>query len=163
MTPVTPEEPSAKSHAVLVVGVDFTDVSEHLVKTVRSLIRTVDEAELHFVHVVHPPRTTLLAADALGAAMQREVDSLNAARREIVRMCGALAGDAGVQVFAHTPVGDACESLAEIAGRLRADLVVVEAHDHSQQSALTRVFRRSTVGRLARSAPCSVLTVRAPG
>ena len=39
---------------VLVVGLDLSDVSEHLLLTARNLVRSVDEAELHLVHVVHP-------------------------------------------------------------------------------------------------------------
>ena len=156
----TEEQNRTKSRAVLVVGVDFTDVSEHLVHTARALARTVDEAELHFVHVVAPPSVAILSSESLSTAMFVEGEEVDAARGALVRMCSLVSDDACVQVFVHTPVGRTCESLTEIARRLEADLVVVEAHDHSRQSPLRRVFHRSTAAQLARSAPCSVLTVR---
>jgi nucleotide-binding universal stress UspA family protein len=148
-----------KSRAVVVVGVDFTDVSEHLVRTARSLAGTVDEAELHFVHVVAPPGMAILASDVLNAAILED-ETVNAARAALQRICSPVADDVRVDVFVHTPVGRTCESLTEMARRLGADLIVVEAHDHSHDSALSRVFHRSTAGQLARRAPCSVLTVR---
>ena len=50
------EQPSSEpTRIVLVVGVDLSDVSEHLRLTkARDLVRTVDIAELHVVHVVRP-------------------------------------------------------------------------------------------------------------
>ncbi len=46
------------SRIVLVVGVDLSDVSEHLLAQARALIGPVDEAETHVVHVVHPDSFT---------------------------------------------------------------------------------------------------------
>jgi nucleotide-binding universal stress UspA family protein len=149
-----------KSRAVLVVGVDFTDVSEHLVRTARALARTVEEAELHFVHVI-APHMVILASDAMNGAMLVENETVNAARGTLERICSLIEDDVSVEIFVHTPVGRTCESLSEIARRLEADLVVVEAHDHSRRSVLRSVFHRSTAAELARTAPCSVLTVRA--
>jgi nucleotide-binding universal stress UspA family protein len=160
MNPDTREHNPARSRAVLVVGVDFTDVSEHLVKTAQALAGTVDEAELHFVHVVPPPPLAILTSDALNAAMFVESGTVDAARGALERMRDLIADDASLRIFVHTPVGRTCESLSEIARRLEADLVIVEAHDHSRDSALHWVFHRSTAAQLARSAPCSVLTVR---
>ncbi len=154
------EQNIPKSRAVLVVGVDFTDVSEHLVRTAWALARTVDEAHLHFVHVVPPPMA-IVAGEALNAAIFVENETVNAARNTLERMCNLLDDDANMQIFVHTPIGRTCESLSEIARRLEADLVVVEAHDHSHRSALRWVFHRSTAAELVRTAPCSVLTVRA--
>src|SRR4029077_517341 len=42
-----------RTRLVLVVGVDLSEVSPHLLATARSLVRSVDEAEMHVVHVVH--------------------------------------------------------------------------------------------------------------
>src|SRR5580704_19776554 len=50
------------SHIRIVVGVDLSDVSEHLLEQTRSLIRPVDEAEVHVVRVVRrePPLLRLV-------------------------------------------------------------------------------------------------------
>ena len=47
-------EDQKPSRIVLVVGVDLSDVSEHLLTQTRALVRPVDDAEVHVVHVVHP-------------------------------------------------------------------------------------------------------------
>jgi nucleotide-binding universal stress UspA family protein len=145
---------------VLVVGVDFTDVSEHLVQTAWSLARTADEAELHFVHVVRPPMS-LLMPESVHVGTFVEDRMVEAARAELLQMCCPTDSDGDIEVYVHTPIGRVGVSLAEIAQRLGADLIVVEAHDHSRDSALHWVFHGSTAAWLARSAHCSVLTVRA--
>lgn len=151
------------SRAVLVVGVDLTDVSEHLVRTARALARTVDEADIHFVHVVPPPPLTLVPSDVLLATTLDGDDRVDEARAALEDMCASVADDVRVKIFVHTPIGRPFDALAEIARRVNANLIVVEAHDHTRESALRRAFHRSVAARLARSGPCSVLTVRPRG
>jgi nucleotide-binding universal stress UspA family protein len=60
-------------------------------------------------------------------------------------------------VVVHTPAGRPAEQIVRVARAVGADAIVVEALDHH-----TGAFHRSTVAELARSAPCSVVTIRAP-
>jgi nucleotide-binding universal stress UspA family protein len=144
------------SRIVLVIGVDLSDVSEHLLSQTRALIRPVDEAEIHLVHVVH--------ADPLREKIERPAQSADIGARskveyakwELQRLCGSLALGPRTRVRIHTPIGEVAEELTRIAAQVAADLVVVEAHGHR------RFFHRSVVGRIVRTAPCTVLTIRRP-
>jgi nucleotide-binding universal stress UspA family protein len=64
-------------------------------------------------------------------------------------------------VFVHTPVGAPADELRRIATEVGADVLVIEAHEHTGDDPL-RVFRRSTVDHIASTAPCTVLTIRQP-
>ncbi|MGH7436479.1 MAG: universal stress protein [Polyangiaceae bacterium] len=130
---------------VLVVGVDLSDVSEHVLAQTRTLIRPFDLVEVHVVHVIN--REPLASAGAEYAIS------------ELRRLCdhfgqGARPGRA--DVFVHTPAGDPAAELLEVASRVNADMIVVEAHDPSRH----RFWHRSILPRLVRSAPCTVLTIR---
>ncbi|MGO9838800.1 MAG: universal stress protein [Polyangiaceae bacterium] len=151
----------SRSRIVLVVGVDMSDVSEHLLEQTRSLIRPVDDAEIHVVHVVHPDSLTQRLArpvhsDSIAASSQTE-----SAKWQIERLCHSLARAPGSHVHVHTPIGNVADELTRVAARVAADILVVEAHDHGAHSP-RRMFHRSVVSRIARTAPCTVLTIRKP-
>src|SRR5580658_5604436 len=154
-------EDQKPSRIVLVVGVDLSDVSEHLLMQTRALVRPVDEAEVHVVHVVHP--------DSLREQIERPVHSADTGARsqveyakwELQRLCGSLALGPRTRVTVHTPVGGVAEELTRIADQVAADIVVVEAHEHVPQGA-RRMFHRSVVARIVRTAACTVLTIRKP-
>jgi nucleotide-binding universal stress UspA family protein len=142
---------------VLVVGVDLSDVSEHLLAQTRALIRPVDEAEVHVVHVVHPDPLPQWMAHSHSTGSARA--NTEHATSKLQGLCdrfgqGARAGRANVVV--HTPIGDAATELVQIASRVNADIILVEAHERSRR----RRWHRSVLARLVRSAPCTVLTIR---
>jgi nucleotide-binding universal stress UspA family protein len=151
------------SHLVLVVGVDLSDVSEHLLTQTHALIRPVDETEIHVVHVVRPDpfRQRIvhpLHSDHIGA--RSPVDSAN---WELQRLCASLLEGPHTHVVVHTPIGDVVDELTSIAVRTRADILVVEAHERDGRDGRGRtMFHRSAVARIARRAPCTVLTLRRP-
>jgi nucleotide-binding universal stress UspA family protein len=68
-------------------------------------------------------------------------------------------GNSGAKWTIHVPVGPAADTLARVARLVNADVIVIEAHEHTW---VHRAFHRSVVARIARNAPCSVLTLRAP-
>jgi nucleotide-binding universal stress UspA family protein len=148
------------SRIVLVVGVDLSDVSEHLLAQTRALIGPVDEAETHVVHVVHPDSFTKrlvhpIHSEDIGARAQAEY-----ANWELRRLCAGLVQCPQNRVFVHVPVGDsAAVELTRIAAEVGADLLVLEAREHDAQEP-RRVLHRSVVARIARTAPCTVLTIR---
>jgi nucleotide-binding universal stress UspA family protein len=149
------------SRIVLVVGIDMSSVSEHLLAQVRGLLGPADEAEVHVVHVVpaEPPYLRLVRPkDEPDAGSVYAVEHAQVA---LERLCALLGHDPRKRVFMHTPVGDAAGQLTRVATDVGADILVIEAHEHDSRDPL-RVFRRSVVDHVASTAPCSVLTIRRP-
>ena len=147
-----------KNRIVLVVGLDLGDTSQYLLRTVRELTRGADEAELHLVHAVPPETFTERLTEPLTAQGIAERTRAQIAHWEIERLCNGLMTGAVAHIIVHTPVGEPIEQLRRLAGRVGADAIVVEAHEGA---GVKHVFHRSVAAGLAKSAPCSVLTVRA--
>ncbi len=149
------------SRIVLVVGVDMSNVSEHLLTQTRALIRTVDEAEVHVVHVVSPEPRILRVVRPRDAKDAGAVYEVERAQSVLERLSNSLVEHPGTRVIVHTPVGAAADELTRIAAEVGADILVIEAHEHDGRDPL-RVFRRSVVDHVASTAPCTVLTIRKP-
>jgi nucleotide-binding universal stress UspA family protein len=144
---------------VVVVGVDLSEVSPHLLATARDLVRSVDDAELHLVHVVHRESLSQRLVEPHGAiGVAGTVDRANTeyAHWELERLRDLIVLGSGARVFLHTPLGNPVQELSRIAARVDADVIIVEAH----QAGGRRGFHRSVIAHLAKTAPCSVLTVR---
>ena len=154
MTFAAAREPS---RIVVVVGIDLTNVSAHLLDQTAALVRTVDEAEIHVVHVVKPEspvfRVVRPADDKDAGAVYR----VEHAQDVVERLCASLRQTPHARVVMHTPVGDPAVQLARIAEEVEADVLVVEAH---AQHGNAGVFHRSLVNHLPGIAPCTVLTIR---
>jgi nucleotide-binding universal stress UspA family protein len=147
----------ARSHMVVVVGVDLTDVTEHLLASACDLVRSIDDAELHVVHVIQPPPLLNLLVEPVrptGVATRAHIESV---RRQLQGFCDSLGSRSKARVVLHTPVGRTPDELTRIARETLADIIVVEVHDHTR-----RVFHHSVVARIARTAPCSLLALRDP-
>ncbi len=143
--------------AVLVVGVDLTDVSEHLLSTARDLARTSGRTQMHVVHVVPPEPLTRRLAERKYAVGLEEQAHVESAQWELKRLCWAILVGSGAKCVIHTPIGNVADELARIARETHADALVVEAHARRPG-----VFGKSLIARIAKTAPCSVLTVRQP-
>ncbi|HEY8089754.1 MAG TPA: universal stress protein [Polyangiaceae bacterium] len=155
MTDAVPAQPT---HIVLVVGVDLTAVSEHLLAQARDLVRSVDQAELHVVHVVHREALRERLTEPIHAEGVTTRATAVAAHWELERMCESIVRGSPARWKVHTPVGRPVEELTRVARAVAADIIVIEAHEHPRR----RMFHRSVVARIAQTAPCSVLTIRAP-
>jgi nucleotide-binding universal stress UspA family protein len=148
----------ARSHMVVVVGVDLSDVSEHVLARARDLVRSIDDAELHVVHVVEPQPLRNLVFESLRQTDTGARSDPENALRELQGFCESSLPGSRERVVLHTPVGRPADELARIALETAADIIVVEVHEHAP-----RVFHHAVVARLARIAPCSVLAIRDPG
>jgi nucleotide-binding universal stress UspA family protein len=160
-TAMTANAQDQPSRIVLVVGVDMSNVSEHLLTQTRALLRPVDEAEVHVVHVVRretPLLRLVRPKDAKDAGVVYEVEQ---AQRALQHLSDALVHNPRTRVIMHTPVGSAPDELTRIAGEVGADILVVEAHEHDG-SEPTRMFHRSVLDHISSTAPCTVLTIRKP-
>jgi nucleotide-binding universal stress UspA family protein len=154
-----PATRTKKSRIVLVVGLDLAETSEHLLGTVGELTHGVQEAELHVVHVVPPQTMKERMGEPVTSRGLAEGRRTQVAQWELERLCQAVVSGASVDIVVHTPAGRPVTELARLARRVGADAIIVEAHEH--HSGARRFFHRSVAAGLARSASCSVLTVRA--
>jgi nucleotide-binding universal stress UspA family protein len=154
MSERTGNEKSKRS--VLVVGVDLTDVSEHLLSSARQVLRDADEGELHVVHVVPREPLTQRVTHPPKSRGPGEVAGVVAAQWELDRLCAALADGSKVKVVTHTPIGDPAQEVVRVAREVGASLVLVETHDDK------RLFHVSVATQIVAAAPCSVLTLRPP-
>jgi nucleotide-binding universal stress UspA family protein len=144
---------------VLVVGLDLDDTSEHLLGTVRELTFGMEEAELHVVHVVPAETFQERMGEPVMAQGLAERRRTELAQWELERLCRAVIPGTAVHIVVHTPAGRPVTELTRVARAVGADAIVVEAHEH--HTGARHLFHRSVAAGLARSAPCSVLTVRA--
>lgn len=144
---------------VLVVGVDLSDVSEHLLAKARDLVRSVELAELHVVHVVRPESFRERLTEPLHTEGVTTRATTEAAHFELERLCETIVSGSPAKWTVHTPVGRTAHELTRIARDVGADVIVIEAHEHAYRA---RVFHRSVVGRISQMADCSVLTIRPP-
>jgi nucleotide-binding universal stress UspA family protein len=144
------------SRIVLVIGLDLSDVSKHLVSTARHLVRSVDEVELHLVHVVHRDSLPQRLADSMHVGGGLERAEADYAHWEMERLRDAILTGSRARVTVHTPSGNAAYELARVATQVGADVILVEAHHAGTKWG----FHRSIVARTAMLAPCSVLAVR---
>ena len=157
---LTPIPPTTAAPLVLLVGVDLSDVSEHLLQTTRRLIGDGARVDLHVVHVVHKESLQTRLGEPMTSSAADSPESVGhvaAARFELEALCQRIVAGSKAEVVIHTPVGDPADELARIAKEIGASIVVVEAHDRPWTA---RLFHRSVAARIGREAPCSVLTVR---
>lgn len=147
-----------RSHLVLVVGVDLSQVSEHLLMTARDLVMLARDAEIHIVHVVEPQALGAAVFDTLPIVAPTEAERVRAAQDELDRLCARVADGIDARVVVHVAVGRPSDEITRIADAVGAHVIVVEKHE---SRGLARVFHRSLAATLAKKAPCSVLAVRA--
>jgi nucleotide-binding universal stress UspA family protein len=154
---VTAKKHPTEGRIVLVVGVDLTDISEKLLETASDLVRHSGKAEIHVVHVVAPESLRMRLEEPLGSVGIENRSHIESAQFLLNRLREGVPQSGDLRIRLHTPVGTAARELARIAREVNADVIVVEAHEHGRRPL---VLHRSLVGKLARSAPCSVLAVR---
>jgi nucleotide-binding universal stress UspA family protein len=149
------------SRIVIVVGVDLSHVSEHLLEQTRALIRPVDDAEVHVVRVVRPEPPLLRLVRPKEEPDAGVVHQVKDAQWALERLSASLAHSPRTRVITHTPIGWAPVELARIAATVGADLIIIEAHEHDGREHHS-VFHRSVADAIASTAPCTVLTLRTP-
>jgi nucleotide-binding universal stress UspA family protein len=142
-------------HHVILVGVDFSPGSYDALREALELAVTEHTLE---VHVAHVQSLASVANDGYAwplAAEQEEVlERLVRVSREALS-----AFSRPPRVFVHSSIGSPTRDLADLAGDLGADLLVIGPPAHGFE----RFLFGSVGGRLAKIANCSVLVVRPRG
>jgi nucleotide-binding universal stress UspA family protein len=133
----------------LVVGVDFSDLSERAVAMALTLVGMAGGGEIHLVHAKSPQR------DDGDGAHDVETQLLHARERMGRLLPASLPGGARIQM--HVSAAMPQMLINEIARDRGADLVVVGTNG---RDGLSRALFGSVAEYVTRHAPCSVVTVR---
>lgn len=153
----------AKQPQRIVVGVDFSDLSNGAFSQGFIIASGAAQGELHLVSIVdraaldvlglgdraHPPLVE--AADRL-----RE-ELTNKARSQMAAYHATHASSRAVPTFVHVRVGKVADEIVQLAIEIGADLVVVGTHG---RKGFERFLVGSVAERVVRYAPCPVLVVR---
>ncbi len=141
-------------HTIL-VPIDF---SEHSINALKYsvLFAQTFSSRLVLVYVVEP----VIYPSDLGfgqvAIPSLEAD-MHARGEEQLRRLAELHIPSSVDHVLHVRSGKPFHEINELAGEVRADLVIIATHGHS---GLEQVLFGSTAEKVVRKAPCAVLTLR---
>ena len=140
-----------KAELVIVVGVDFSEPSEHALETACGIARGIERADIHAVHAatLAPLPSTL---DALVVAPHLDAAT---ERRTLDEICARVG--AGQRIVRHVVLASPDHAIVDVAHEHHADLVVVGSHE---KGALDRLVTGSVVDRIVRTAPCAVLVTK---
>ena len=149
---------------IIVVGVDFSDVSELAVQRAFELAAEKATAEVHLLNVVQtygpqiayemPMDTSALAVLTIAEARKR---FKTYADKALERFMQGKSARAFGPVVAHVRFDSIAEEIAQLAADLEADLVVVGTHG---RRGISRMLLGSSAEAAVRLAPCPVLVVR---
>jgi nucleotide-binding universal stress UspA family protein len=148
------EDDKAEATRRIVVATDFSGPGEHARDEGVALAKQLG-AEVHLVHafdiplaMVTPYEVTVpdgLIHEAREAARKKLESALEAIRKQ------------GVKATGHLAEVPAAPAIAQVAGEVKADLVVIGTHG---RTGLKHVLLGSVAERTLRLAPCAVLTVK---
>jgi nucleotide-binding universal stress UspA family protein len=141
-------EPSKR--LTLVVGIDFSDLSLEALRVALELAKGSGDAHVHLVHILALPVSADLPIDR--SALERD------ARKQMTEIHARATAASRSAVTAHVIMGTPALGIVEVAKMTRADLIVVGTHG---RRGLSHLAFGSVAEAVVRTAPCSVLTVRA--
>ncbi|MGK3994313.1 universal stress protein [Sorangium sp. So ce1024] len=151
---------SAAGQFIIVVGVDFSELSNRALDQALESACSRENAEVHAIYV-EPESWVgvgLMRAPAVATRPDVALQQLQQRASERVRALGSrLDGKRLKRVVVHFRRGAAAEHIAQLAADLDADLVVVGSHGHR---GLERLLLGSVAERVARLARCPVWIVR---
>jgi nucleotide-binding universal stress UspA family protein len=138
----------------ILLAVDFSAHSDRAVEVASGLAKRL-AAAVDVVHAFDLPLDYVPYASDFGTELEQKIQTVAGERLESARERLATAG---VAANVHTRRGHASEVIADLAGRLGAQLVVMGTRGNS---GLAHVLLGSVAERTLRMAPCSVLAVHA--
>ncbi len=140
---------------VVVAGIDFSETSREAARQARH-VADLDGSKLHFVHVSPPPKKNFFTpAEHRNSASPFAINFRSALERRLRNFVGDLAGpDSSFGLVEHE---SSDLGIAEYATAHGADLLVIGSKGHSE---LSYLLLGSTVEKMLRRIPCSVLVIR---
>ena len=154
---------------LILVGIDYSSVSELALERALELAKAHSNAELHVVHVlanfnVDPPED---ASDEQSTAIPSvEPEAYEKLQTYVSLSLGAFekkqngAANRPLRVVSHLRLHAPAHEIAQLASDLEADLVVVGMYGHGS---VTSFFLGSVAESVIRLAPCPVLVFRPKG
>jgi nucleotide-binding universal stress UspA family protein len=149
---------------VVLVGVDFSELSDGALRTAAGVASRGPGFELHVVHVLPSRAGAALQDSAHPGALYDSTKHSTVGHVEMtddvtakLTELAAQAAPSVKQVTIHVRVGSPDVQIAQLASDLGADLIVVGTHG---RQGLVRFILGSVAESLVRNAPCPVLTYR---
>jgi nucleotide-binding universal stress UspA family protein len=163
MEPATLQHPKPYE---IVVGFDFSELSERALAEGIGMASRRLPAELHVVTVAEPAGTRGVRLPGDGEPVREELAQEIVRQRvaEIVKEYQAQHGAIGVErlaiyVLSGLPAGEPAKAITDLARVLDAQLIVVGTHG---RAGVSRLLLGSVAAQVVREAPCSVQVVRPP-
>lgn len=141
---------------IIVVGTDYSDLSNLAVERAFELAAETPGGEVHLLNVVQPIATPYTVLGGITLA-DLEQSLTEYARQRLALFRESSNSNAPVKVVCHLRQDAAAHELAQLAADLDADLVVVGTHG---RRGAERLFLGSVAEMIVRLAPCPVLVVR---
>lgn len=155
-------ETEKKPYAV-VVGVDYSELSNLALERACELAKAQARAELHVIHVepIVQVRNYVLTDETLTTSLEDASARLHEHVEKVVeRWCDVHATAAPFErLTTHVRTENPAEAIAQLASDVEADLVVVGTHG---RRGAQRFLLGSVAEGTVRLAPCEVLVVRTP-
>lgn len=151
---------SSGHNFTIVVGIDFSELSDHAVDSALEMASLRPGAEVHVLYVEPAVWAGAILEPALETAASAETAVRKVqerAKQRVDAMAPHLRKRQIRRVVAHFRRGSPAENIAQLAADLDADLVVVGSHGHR---GLERLLLGSVAERVSRLARCAVWIVR---
>jgi nucleotide-binding universal stress UspA family protein len=145
---------------VIVVGIDFSQISELALERAFEIAATTPGGEPHVIHVPggEGPKYWLDLQDDIRTVTAAEAaDQLERHVRDRIAAFGQTHRERFSRAVTHLRTGTPAEEIAQLASDLQADLVVVGTHG---RRALRRLLIGSVAEATVRLTRCPVLVVR---
>jgi nucleotide-binding universal stress UspA family protein len=145
---------------IVVVGMDFSELSDEAFRRAYELAALHPASELHAIRVTEPAKTAPLADyDAIEPTTPLQLDELSAVLakhvdRLLVKMEGSFRSD--VRVVSHSRIDAPMLGITQLASELKAQLIVVGTHG---RHGLARWLLGSVAEGVVRHAACPVLII----
>ena len=158
---VVAEEEQMASHGyTIVVGIDFSEVSDGALEQALELGARRNDAEVHVLYVDHRPDDRLRAGASSGTA-ENTVGALERVESAAIQKMDIVEKRLGEnhlhRLVTHFRVGSPADEIVQLAVDLDADLIVVGTHG---RRGIERLVLGSTAERVVRLGRCPVYVVR---
>jgi nucleotide-binding universal stress UspA family protein len=151
---------SSTHRYTIVVGIDFSDLSDRALDQALEAASLREGAEVHVLYVEPDAFAGAAFAGRLKEAVSADAAVLEVHKRaseRVAKISPEIQKKNIRRVVAHFRRGSPAENIAQLAADLDADLVVVGSHGHR---GLERLFLGSVAERVSRLARCPVWIVR---
>jgi len=146
----------------LLVGVDFTDISDAVVESAKQIANLFD-AEVHLITVVEPPMPALstepdafLEAEELAILLELEKSLKQEAEEKLEKYTEKLLKE-GIKAYKTVEIGDVVDTILDYIEENQIDLLVIGSH---KKGLIDKLLLGSVSEKLLNKSPVSTLVVK---